>query len=77
MRWKTRDETVFNGHENRDHGVYIRSMKFPSSLKGLVFMDQETFTKHWKLISWPIMGHQITNYLRLKEFMTPESAATS
>ena len=52
MRWKTRDETVFNGHENRDHGVYIRSMKFLSSFKGVVFMGHEKFTKHWKLISW-------------------------
>ena len=46
MRCKNRDETVFNGHENRDHGAYIRSMKFPSSFKGVVFMGHEKFTKH-------------------------------
>ena len=72
MRWKTRDETVFNGHENRDHCVYIRSMKFPSSLKGLVFM-----THVYQTLKIDFMGHQITKYLRLKEFMTHESAATS
>ena len=34
------------------HGFYIRSIKFPSRFKGVVFMGHEKFTKHWKLISW-------------------------